>query len=73
MQGKCYICNKMFSKAGMTKHLKMHMKDDGDTKLYHIMVDALAEYWLHIEIKADVRLKDLDKFLRDVWLSVADI
>ncbi len=70
MQGKCYICNKTFSKAGMTKHLKKHLEDDGDTKLYHIMVDAFGpEYWLHIEIKADAKLKDLDRFLRDIWLE----
>ena len=70
MLGKCYICNKTFSKAGMTKHLKTHLKDDGDTKLYHIMVDAFGpEYWLHIEIPVDAKLKDLDKFLRDIWLE----
>ena len=70
-QGKCYICNKTFSKAGMTKHLKTHLRDDGDTKLFHIMVDGLyrPEYWLHIEIPADAKLADLDKFLRDIWLE----
>ena len=70
MQGKCYICNKTFSKAGMTKHLKTHLKDDGDTRLFHIMVDAFGpEYWLHIEIPANAKLKDLDQFLRDIWLE----
>lgn len=71
VQGECYICNKTFSKAGMTKHLKKHLKDDGNTKLYHISVDGLyrPEYWLHIEIKANAKLKDLDQFLRDIWLE----
>jgi|Deesub1362B_J571_1020462.scaffolds.fasta_scaffold00281_4 hypothetical protein len=71
MKGMCYICNKTFSKAGMTKHLKTHLKDDGDTKLFHIMVDGLyqPQYWLHIEIKANAKLQDLDQFLRDIWLE----
>jgi len=70
-RGKCYICGRTFSKAGMAKHLKSHLKDDGDTKLFHITVDGLdkPEYWLHIEVPADARLKDLDRFLRDVWLE----
>ncbi|SFN05355.1 IS1096 element passenger TnpR family protein [Thermodesulforhabdus norvegica] len=71
MKGKCYLCNQTFSKAGMTKHLRTHLKNDGDTKLFHIMVDGLYEpqYWLHIEIKANAKLKDLDQFLRDLWLE----
>jgi hypothetical protein len=71
MQGKCYICGKTFGKVGMTKHLKTHLKDDGDTRLFHIRVDGLyqPEYWLHIEIPVDAKLKDLDEFLRDVWLE----
>ncbi|HID43012.1 MAG TPA: hypothetical protein EYP30_04425 [Archaeoglobaceae archaeon] len=71
MKGKCFLCNKTFSKSGMTKHLKKHLKNDGDARLYHLMVDGLyrPEYWLHIEIKADAKLKDLDKFLRNVWLE----
>jgi len=71
MHGKCYICNKTFSKDGMTKHLKKHLKDDGDAKLFHIMVDGMynPEYWLHIEISANAKLKDLDQFLRDIWLE----
>jgi len=71
MKGKCFICGKTLSKVGMTRHLKTHLKDDGDTRLFHIVIDGLyrREYWLHIEIKADAKLKDLDKFLRDIWLE----
>jgi len=32
------------------------------------MVDAF-EYWLHIEIPANAKLRDLDQFLRDIWLE----
>ncbi len=56
---------------GKGYNIKTHLKDDGDTKLYHIMVDGLylPQYWLHIEIKANAKLKDLDQFLRDIWLE----
>ncbi|WP_202318467.1 IS1096 element passenger TnpR family protein [Archaeoglobus neptunius] len=71
MRGKCYICNKTFSKAGMVKHMKTHLKNNGDTRLFHVVVDGLyqPEYWLHIEIPADAKFKDLDKFLREIWLE----
>jgi len=71
MGGRCFNCNKSFSKAGMTKHLKSCLKEDGDTELFHILVDGIyqPEYWLHIEIPAGAKLKDLDQFLRDIWLE----
>lgn len=72
-RGKCYICGKKFGKAGMIKHLKTHLKNDGDTRLSHILVDAFRpEYWLHIEIPADAMLEDLDQFLRDIWLECCE-
>lgn len=69
--GRCFICDKSFSKAGMTKHLKTHLKDDGNTRLFHIAVEGMyrPEYWLHIEISAGAKLKELDQFLRDIWLE----
>ena len=43
----------------MTKHLKTHLKDDGNMRLFHIRVDGIyqPEYWLHIEIPAGAKLK----------------
>ena len=29
----------------------------------------LPEYWLHLKVKSDCGLKDLDQFLRDIWLE----
>lgn len=73
MQGRCFVCGKMLSKAGMANHLKNHLEGerDGETELFHIGVDGLynPEYWLHIEIPANAGLRDLDQFLRDVWLE----
>ena len=71
MDGVCFLCSKTLSKSGMTRHLKTHLKEGGNERLLHILVDGLhnPEYWLHIEIPADARLKDLDEFLRDIWLE----
>jgi len=34
------------------------------------MVDDYGpKYWLHIEIPVNAKLKDLDQFLRDIWLE----
>jgi hypothetical protein len=39
--------------------------------LLHLQVDGLYSpmYWLHIEIPAKAKLKDLDRFLRGIWLE----
>jgi hypothetical protein len=31
--------------------------------------DYSPEYWLHLKISSDAKLKDLDQFLRDIWLE----
>ena len=56
----------------MTKRLKKHLKDERDIKLYRIMIDAYGPYWIHIEIKADAKLKDLDQFLSTagIWVHL---
>lgn len=39
--------------------------------IFHLKVEAQynPKYWLHIEIPAKATLKDLDRFLRDIWLE----
>jgi len=83
-KGKCLICNSIFGKAGMTKHLQSCLdknviseKISGDrrsqkrNKFFHILVEGYHSpaYWMHLKISADARLKDLDDFLRDMWLE----
>ncbi|HPZ08564.1 MAG TPA: hypothetical protein PL110_10660 [Candidatus Eremiobacteraeota bacterium] len=74
-KGKCTYCNKIFSKSGMWKHLetckerkKILEKKKGE-KCFHILVDCGKIYWLHIGIPVTAKLKDLDNFLRDIWLE----
>ncbi|EPY2284232.1 IS1096 element passenger TnpR family protein [Clostridium sporogenes] len=83
MKGKCYFCNKEFSKSGILRHIKScsamkeymgcNMKSSKIKKDKFILNIASkynpSIYWLYIAINKTATLKDLDKFLRDVWLE----
>jgi len=79
-KGKCRLCGKSFSKAGMTKHLaacrQSHTlaKLEGhgklrQAKLFHLVVEGGPIYWLQLEAPTDATLQCLDGFLRDIWLE----
>jgi len=40
-------------------------------KFFHLLVEGryLPEYWMHLLVTADISLKKLDTFLRDIWLE----
>lgn len=46
-------------------------KSQKGNKFFHILVEGYhyPEYWMHLKISDDARLKDLDDFLRDIWLE----
>jgi len=80
--GKCGLCNTTFSKAAMTKHLKLcrqgkavetppDARRSQKTKILHLAVEGhhLPEYWMHLEALANATLQDLDAFLRRTWLE----
>ena len=82
LKGKCYYCNKEFSKSGILKHIKscevmresMSLdKSPSTTNINKSILEISSEYnndyWLYIAIDTDATLKDLDQFLRDVWLE----
>ncbi|MEN8262185.1 MAG: hypothetical protein ABFR82_01845 [Nitrospirota bacterium] len=83
-KGACLLCNSMFGKAGMTKHLQSciqknvisekasgERKPEQDKKFFHILVEGYnyPEYWIHLKALTNAKLKDLDHFLRDIWLE----
>lgn len=79
-KGKCNLCGEEFAKAGMTRHItacrKTHTleKLEGrgkprDATLYHLVAEGGPAYWLHLEVPSDATLKDLDRFLRDIWVE----
>ncbi|MDQ7821444.1 MAG: hypothetical protein RDV48_01480 [Candidatus Eremiobacteraeota bacterium] len=72
-QGTCALCGSAFSNAAILEHLKecRKRKNLEKTESFHIMVEDryIPEYWLHLEISQDAKLKALDKYLRDIWLE----
>lgn len=79
-KGKCKYCGKEYTFGYMNKHLpnceerqkklaeKMGSKTCGyfDLAVYG---KYNRDYWLFIEMKETATLKDLDQFLRDIWLE----
>ena len=81
--GKCALCGAILSKRKMTRHLEScvreHEAPEGPAgndespgvSLLHLLIDGdrEREYWLHLEAEAGSHLKDLDQFLRRIWLE----
>ncbi|MFQ6106835.1 MAG: hypothetical protein ACE5QF_04525 [Thermoplasmata archaeon] len=73
-EGQCLLCNRVYSKAGMSRHLRscaQRLSRKGSGRALHISVDCpeLPEYWMHLEVDARSKLSLLDGFLRLVWLE----
>jgi len=80
--GECYLCHQSFSKAAMSRHLaacvqKQAAAEAGGAqpstkaRYFHILVEGRdqPDYWLHLDVRAAAKLRDLDAFLRDIWLE----
>lgn len=79
-EGICRFCKATISGRAMNKHLsscKVRVEENEKEsatggkkgKIYHIKVWGYKPYWLHIEMKATSTLRELDSFLRDIWLE----
>lgn len=79
-EGVCRFCLKTFSSTAMTRHLlACKAKKEKDAKevskakikypIYHIKLSSYGNYWLHIEMKAAATLRELDDFIRRIWLE----
>ncbi len=81
LESECLLCGSKYDRTGMTRHLQSCLTKEMDTILnqkelkvypfYHIQVTGTysPEYWLHLKVKSGSRLKDLDQFLRAIWLE----
>jgi len=74
--GICEICGHRTTKGHMLRHVRKCLanesKQEGNNcQLIQLRIEAeyLPMYWLDIEINAGKKLRDLDKFLRDIWLE----
>lgn len=81
-KGKCAYCGQETTKSGMTKHLsacsqrqetiaKADRKKGSRETLHHLRVqDAYrSEFWLDLEMRGSASLKNLDDYLRAIWLE----
>jgi hypothetical protein len=74
--GTCALCGETMTRASAQKHLAAcapaHDMPKGATqRLVQIRATApsLPAYWLDFEMKANVTLEALDRFLRQLWLE----
>lgn len=81
-RGACAYCGQEMAKGGMLKHLAVCAKRqeriaEADQKtgapevLYHLRVqDAYGgDFWLDLEVRGSAKLKEIDKYLRAIWLE----
>ena len=74
-EGKCDYCKKVFSGSAITKHLqscaerkKQIEKDQSDGRVY-LLSARCDPFWIYFEVNSDSTLKEIDIFLRDLWLE----
>ena len=77
-EGKCPFCEKTFAKVGINRHLATHLADKttvGVTgKSFFVKVETNKKwgstpYFLSLWIDGEAKMKDLDGFLRSIWLE----
>lgn len=79
-KGFCKYCGKEYTKRGMLRHLqtckernKELTEEKGEKRCRYFQVVITGkyskEYWLIIEISENATLKELDRFIRDIWVE----
>lgn len=79
-KGFCKYCGKEYSKGGMLRHLaackNRKARLEVETKktkcgYFEVVISGKydKDYWLIIEISENAALKELDRFIRDIWVE----
>jgi len=81
-RGNCVFCGREFAKGGLSRHLptcakRLEAQTEADHSkrrrqaLYHLQVqDAWkGDFWLHLEMRGEATLQELDDYLRAIWLE----
>lgn len=82
-KGFCKYCGKEYTKGGMLRHLAACKKrkdklenEKGKRKCGYFQIVIMARYskayWLIIEVSENVTLKELDEFIRDIWVECCE-
>jgi hypothetical protein len=74
--GICEKCGHRTTKGHMGRHIQKcygeQSESSGKSRLvYYLRIEAtyIPDYWIDLEINENAKLKDLDDFLRDLWLE----
>lgn len=74
--GTCEVCGSRKSKAAMVAHLKECLPSRplargvvSQVILLRVQARDIPIFWLDIAVKQQARLKDVDRFLRSIWLE----
>ncbi|MDR2622583.1 MAG: hypothetical protein LBC48_08420 [Dysgonamonadaceae bacterium] len=77
-EGKCLFCDQTFAKGAINRHLQTHLKQreaegaKGKSFLVKIEEDSrggASPYFLSLWVDGEATMKNIDKFLRDIWLE----
>jgi len=82
LRGKCAYCGQEAAKNAAAKHLaacagrqevitKINNRNGETETLYHLRVQSIDsdQFWLDLEMRGSATLKDLDSYLRAIWLE----
>ncbi len=83
-KGKCFFCDEIMTRRKLFNHLnlgkcvkrneaieKAEKSTRSSQKLFHLRAKHpyTLDFWLDLEVKGSAQLKDLDKYLRAIWLE----
>ena len=75
-RGTCRMCGGSYKYGGMSRHIQGHLggrTDPSKTVDGRFVIKVAGEddrqFWMYLEIDGNLRLSDLDEFLRKEWLE----
>lgn len=79
-KGFCKYCGKEYARSGMLRHLgscksrqKKLENENGKRKCNYFQIAIMGkytkDYWLIVETSENTTLKELDKFIREIWVE----
>jgi len=70
--GHCWLCGARITKASMWKHIQnAHTPVQGTEECHVLKIEGAEDrnFWLYVDIPSNKTLRDLDRFLRKIWLE----
>ncbi|MBS1251503.1 MAG: hypothetical protein MAG451_00536 [Anaerolineales bacterium] len=81
-RGTCQYCGNEYAKGGMIRHLRAcsereeaitaaEQQSNATETLYHLRAqdNYIPDFWLDLEMRSSATLKELDRYLRAIWLE----